>query len=182
MSKENEGYGSTLNLPATDFPMRAGLPKREPDFLTFWKEKGIYQKKLKAHAGHKKFILHDGPPYANGKIHLGHALNKILKDIILTCHFVWDNGHKTGHSTVISMTSSGVIFFLISFCPGSHPPRIALPEMGSTVSLIALSIYADIIHSRSGYVNHLGKEKISSVPDPAAPWLHRAGCLQQRRR
>ena len=100
----------------------------------------------------------------------------------LSCHFVWDNGHKTGHSTVISMTSSGVIFFLISFCPGSHPPRIALPEMGSTVSLIALSIYADIIHSRSGYVNHLGKEKISSVPDPAAPWLHRAGCLQQRRR
>ena len=94
----------------------------------------------------------------------------------LSCHFVWDNGHKTGHSTVISMTSSGVIFFLISFCPGSHPPRIALPEMGSTVSLIALSIYADIIHSRSGYVNHLGKEKISSVPDPAAPWLHRAGC------
>lgn len=83
VSKENEGYGSTLNLPATDFPMRAGLPKREPDFLTFWKEKGIYQKKLKAHAGHKKFILHDGPPYANGKIHLGHALNKILKDIIL---------------------------------------------------------------------------------------------------
>ena len=101
MSKENEGYGSTLNLPATDFPMRAGLPKREPDFLTFWKEKGIYQKKLKAHAGHKKFILHDGPPYANGKIHLGHALNKILKDIILKYKYArgFDTPYTPGWDT-----------------------------------------------------------------------------------
>ncbi len=83
VTKENEGYGSTLNLPKTDFPMRAGLPTREPGFLDFWEKNQIYKKKLERHAGHKKFILHDGPPYANGKIHMGHALNKVLKDIII---------------------------------------------------------------------------------------------------
>lgn len=72
-------YGKTLNLPETEFPMRAGLPQREPDFLKFWEENDIYGKKQALHAGHKKFVLHDGPPYANGKIHMGHALNKILK-------------------------------------------------------------------------------------------------------
>ena len=76
-------YGKTLNLPETEFPMRAGLPQREPDFLKFWEENDIYGKKQALHAGHKKFVLHDGPPYANGKIHMGHALNKILKDIIM---------------------------------------------------------------------------------------------------
>lgn len=76
-------YGKTLNLPETEFPMRAGLPQREPDFLKFWEENNIYGKKQALHAGHKKFVLHDGPPYANGKIHMGHALNKILKDIIM---------------------------------------------------------------------------------------------------
>ena len=76
-------YGKTLNLPETEFPMRAGLPQREPDFLKFWEENDIYGKKQAMHAGHKKFVLHDGPPYANGKIHMGHALNKILKDIIM---------------------------------------------------------------------------------------------------
>jgi hypothetical protein len=66
-------YSATLNLPKTDFPMRAGLPKREPDFLDFWYTNEIYEKKQKLHAGHKKFVLHDGPPYANGKIHMGHG-------------------------------------------------------------------------------------------------------------
>ena len=76
-------YSKTLNLPATDFPMRANLPNREPDFLKFWEENKIYEQKQALHAGHKKFVLHDGPPYANGKIHMGTALNKILKDIII---------------------------------------------------------------------------------------------------
>ena len=76
-------YNKTLNLPTTDFPMRAGLPKREPDFLKFWEENQIYEKKQKLHEGHKKFVLHDGPPYANGHIHMGTALNKILKDIVI---------------------------------------------------------------------------------------------------
>lgn len=76
-------YSKTLNLPETEFPMRAGLPEREPGFLKYWEENKIYEKKQELHAGHKKFVLHDGPPYANGKIHMGTALNKILKDIIM---------------------------------------------------------------------------------------------------
>ena len=76
-------YGKTLHLPQTDFPMRGNLPKREPDFLKFWQDNKIYEKRLKKRDGAPKFILHDGPPYANGKIHIGHALNKVLKDIIL---------------------------------------------------------------------------------------------------
>ena len=76
-------YSKTLNLPETEFPMRAGLPEREPEFLKYWAENKIYEKKQELHAGHKKFVLHDGPPYANGKIHMGTALNKILKDIIM---------------------------------------------------------------------------------------------------
>ena len=76
-------YSKTLNLPKTDFPMRAGLPKREPEILKFWEKNKIYEKIRKARQNSKKFILHDGPPYANGDIHLGQAFNKILKDIIV---------------------------------------------------------------------------------------------------
>jgi len=76
-------YGKTLNLPTTEFPMRAGLPEREPGFLKFWDENKIYEKKQALHAGKEKFVLHDGPPYANGRIHMGTALNKILKDIVI---------------------------------------------------------------------------------------------------
>ena len=76
-------YSKTLNLPETEFPMRANLPQREPEFQKFWAENDIYWKKQALHEGNEKFILHDGPPYANGKIHMGHALNKILKDIII---------------------------------------------------------------------------------------------------
>ena len=64
-------YSKTLNLPETEFPMRANLPQREPEFEKFWEENEIYWKKQELHAGHEKFILHDGPPYANGKIHMG---------------------------------------------------------------------------------------------------------------
>jgi isoleucyl-tRNA synthetase len=76
-------YKHTLNLPFTDFSMKANLPNREPAMLTQWQENGIYEKIREARAGAKKFILHDGPPYANGHLHCGHALNKILKDIIV---------------------------------------------------------------------------------------------------
>ncbi len=76
-------YKSTIHLPATDFPMRGDLPKREPAMLARWEEEGLYAQ-LRVHArGRPQFILHDGPPYANGAIHLGHAVNKILKDIIV---------------------------------------------------------------------------------------------------
>jgi isoleucyl-tRNA synthetase len=76
-------YRSTLNLPETPFPMRGDLPKREPGWASDWDEHGIYKKLRVARAGAPKFILHDGPPYANGQIHMGHAVNKILKDMIV---------------------------------------------------------------------------------------------------
>ncbi|HAT8881122.1 isoleucine--tRNA ligase [Legionella pneumophila] len=76
-------YKDTLNLPNTSFPMKASLSVREPEMLADWQAKGIYQKIRKARDGSKRFILHDGPPYANGHLHCGHALNKILKDIII---------------------------------------------------------------------------------------------------
>ncbi len=76
-------YDGTLNLPQTEFPMRANLPNKEPEILKFWEENSIYQQVLDKNSGQEKFILHDGPPYANGDIHLGHTLNKILKDIIV---------------------------------------------------------------------------------------------------
>ncbi len=79
-------WRETLNLPQTDFPMKGGLPKREPDMLAHWAKIGLYDK-LRADAkGREKFVLHDGPPYANGDIHIGHALNKILKDVIVRAH------------------------------------------------------------------------------------------------
>ncbi|MDQ8729099.1 isoleucine--tRNA ligase [Bradyrhizobium sp. LHD-71] len=75
-------YSKTLFLPKTDFPMRAGLPQREPDILKRWNEINLYEKLRLAAQGRTKFVLHDGPPYANGNIHIGHALNKILKDLV----------------------------------------------------------------------------------------------------
>jgi isoleucyl-tRNA synthetase len=75
-------YSQTLFLPETDFPMRAGLPAKEPEILKRWAEIDLYARIRKASAGREKFVLHDGPPYANGNIHIGHALNKILKDLV----------------------------------------------------------------------------------------------------
>ncbi len=76
-------YKSTINLPQTDFPMKAGLAEREPAMLKAWEESGLYQKLRAAAKGRPRFVLHDGPPYANGDIHIGHAVNKILKDIVV---------------------------------------------------------------------------------------------------
>ncbi|GAB4411728.1 MAG: isoleucine--tRNA ligase [Thermodesulfovibrionales bacterium] len=76
-------YKNTLNLPQTDFPMKANLAQKEPEVLKSWEEKRIYEKIQQKNRGGKHYILHDGPPYANGHIHIGHALNKILKDIIV---------------------------------------------------------------------------------------------------
>ena len=79
----SQDYNSTLNLPKTDFPMRAGLPKSEPVTLKNWEDEKIYENLMKINEGKPLFVLHDGPPYANGNIHLGTALNKILKDFIV---------------------------------------------------------------------------------------------------
>jgi isoleucyl-tRNA synthetase len=94
-------YDGTLNLPRTDFPMRANLPKREPEILEFWNEIDIYKKVQEANAGKPQFILHDGPPYANGNIHLGHTLNKVLKDIIVKFYSIsgYDSPYVPGWDT-----------------------------------------------------------------------------------
>jgi isoleucyl-tRNA synthetase len=83
MCAETTDYKSTLNLPRTDFPMRAGLPKREPDWLERWAQIGVYDRLREKAEGRTPFTLHDGPPYANGHLHIGHALNKILKDMVV---------------------------------------------------------------------------------------------------
>src|ERR1700756_4969788 len=75
-------YSATLFLPQTDFPMRAGLPHKEPELLERWRCLDIYRRLRRAAAGRARFILHDGPPYANGNVHIGTALNKILKDVV----------------------------------------------------------------------------------------------------
>ena len=82
MCADTPEYKHTLNLPRTDFPMRAGLPKREPDWLARWEKIGVYDR-LREKEGRVPFTLHDGPPYANGHLHIGHALNKILKDMVV---------------------------------------------------------------------------------------------------
>ncbi len=82
MTEPTRDYSKTLFLPKTDFPMRAGLPQKEPEILARWRELDLYEKLRAAARERAKFILHDGPPYANGNIHIGHALNKILKDVV----------------------------------------------------------------------------------------------------
>ena len=104
-----KGYKDTLNLPETDFPMRASLPRKEPERLQKWADQDIYRKILEARAGKETYILHDGPPYANGNIHMGTALNKILKDFVVKSkwmagkysHYVpgWDC-HEIGRAHV----------------------------------------------------------------------------------
>ncbi|MDR2197113.1 MAG: isoleucine--tRNA ligase [Coriobacteriales bacterium] len=78
-----QDYKDTMNLPSTDFAMRAGLPRSEPERLAKWTEMDLYHRVLRHNEGHPSYILHDGPPYANGPIHIGHAFNKVLKDIIV---------------------------------------------------------------------------------------------------
>ena len=82
MPKPEQDYSETLFLPQTEFPMRAGLPQREPEILARWQKEDLYNQLRALSKGREKFILHDGPPYANGNIHIGHALNKILKDVV----------------------------------------------------------------------------------------------------
>ena len=80
---EERDYNKTLNLPVTEFPMRAGLPTREPEALASWQKDDVYGELMKKNEGKPSYILHDGPPYANGIIHLGTALNKSLKDFVV---------------------------------------------------------------------------------------------------
>ena len=80
---EQRDYRDTVFLPKTDFPMKAGLPQKEPGILARWQDENLYEKLRDTRRGAEKFILHDGPPYANGDMHIGHALNRILKDMVV---------------------------------------------------------------------------------------------------
>ncbi len=84
--KKNDRYRDTVFLPKTDFPMKAGLPQKEPELLKRWVDNKLYERLRTESKGREKFVLHDGPPYANGNIHIGHALNKILKDLVVRTH------------------------------------------------------------------------------------------------
>lgn len=104
-------FNATLNLPKTDFPMRAGLPKREPEMLQHWEELDLYNEMLKKNEGKPRFNLHDGPPFSNGDMHLGHALNKCIKDFITRSYAMrgyytpyipgWDNHGMPIESAII---------------------------------------------------------------------------------
>ena len=104
-------YNKTICLPKPDFPMRAGLPKREPEMLKRWQEMGLYRELLKKNEGHPRFSLHDGPPFSNGDLHMGHALNKALKDFIVRSYAMrgyytpyipgWDNHGMPIESAII---------------------------------------------------------------------------------
>ena len=83
MADEKKNYKDTLNLPKTEFPMRANLSVREPEKLETWRKKDVYRKILEDREACPVYTLHDGPPYANGQIHMGTALNKILKDFVV---------------------------------------------------------------------------------------------------
>ena len=106
-----QDYNATLNLPKTDFPMRAGLPKREPEMLKHWEEQDVYNEMLKKNEGKPRFSLHDGPPFSNGNIHMGHALNKSIKDFIVRSYAMrgyytpyipgWDNHGMPIESAII---------------------------------------------------------------------------------
>ncbi|MBP5294966.1 MAG: class I tRNA ligase family protein, partial [Lachnospiraceae bacterium] len=107
----SQDFNSTLNLPKTDFPMRAGLPKREPEMLAHWESIDLYNEMLKKNEGHELFSLHDGHPFSNGAIHMGHALNKTLKDFIVRSYAMrgyytpyipgWDNHGMPIESAII---------------------------------------------------------------------------------
>src|SRR5437762_9452809 len=86
-------YRDTVHLPKTDFPMRAALSEREPAQVKAWEDEGVYEKLLEKNGKAEKFVFHDGPPYANGAIHQGHFLNKILKDLVVKYHLM--SGHET---------------------------------------------------------------------------------------
>ena len=104
-------YTSTLNLPTTEFPMRAGLPQREPETVKYWADLDLYNKMQENSKDKPLYILHDGPPFSNGNIHMGHALNKILKDFINKSHAMsgyrvpftpgWDNHGMPIESAII---------------------------------------------------------------------------------
>ena len=122
------GYRETLNLPRADFPMRADLPRREPEWLAWWEERRIYDKLRAQRRGRPVLLLHDGPPYSNAHIHMGTASNKIWKDALVRSASIlgfdspyvpgWDNHGMPIEIQVIKELRRA----------GQHPDRLALPS------------------------------------------------------
>lgn len=134
-------YKKTLNMNKSGFPMRASLPQREPAMLEHWYEMDLYHELLKKNDGKPLFALHDGPPFSNGGLHMGHALNKSLKDFMIRSAAMrgyytpyipgWDNHGMPIESAIIKRTSSTT-----RPCPSrsSAPPAMTLPSITSTCS------------------------------------------------
>ena len=130
-----QDFNKTINLPSTKFEMRAGLPKKEPKLLQDWQENHLYEELMRHNEGKPRYVLHDGPPYANGNIHMGTALNKIIKDIIVRYKNM--TGSFLGRPARISNRVLGR-FRVLSYCDlflanGLHSPLYFL--MGSPYSL-----------------------------------------------
>src|SRR3954470_12706350 len=149
---ESSDYKKTLNLPQTTFAMKANLPQNEPKRLDFWREIDIYRLLREKSAGRPKFVLHDGPPYANGRIHIGHALNKILKDVVVKSKTMmgFDSPYVPGwdcHGLPISMRSTKRSAArsgrkcrrLISPAPAASSPRSSSRSSARTSSASASS-------------------------------------------
>ena len=110
MAKNKSQYDSTLNLPKTLFEMRAGLPKKEPVMLKDWDDNDLYNQLMKHNEGKPQFILHDGPPFSNGNIHMGHALNKALKDFkALVLRIFVQYGLQTVQHFLYSLKEYGLV-------------------------------------------------------------------------
>ena len=131
-------FNETLNLPKTEFPMRAGLPKREPEMLEAWEKLDLYHELLRKNEGRPLFILHDGPPFSNGNIHMGTGLNKCLKDFIIRYKNMsgfsapytpgWDNHGMPIESAIITELRFGVPLRLPGLCRAlSGCPAAELP-------------------------------------------------------
>ena len=108
---EQRDYRDTVFLPKTDFPMKAGLPQKEPGILARWEAEGLYRQVRDSRAGREKFILHDGPPYANGDMHIGHALNHVLKDMVVRTHTLLGKDARKGGTWIDghSLASCGAV-------------------------------------------------------------------------
>ena len=126
MENDSRDYRETLNLPQTDFPMKAGLPKREPEILANWARIGLYDKLRTQGKGREKFVLHDGPPYANGDVHIGLALNKILKDVIVRSQQMMGAGSRSAVACAPAVCPCGTC-------------RLAWRRLGGKASLLGLS-------------------------------------------
>ena len=147
---QEQDYNKTLNLPVTEFPMRAGLPQREPGMRQDWDEKHLYEELMKKNEGKPLYVLHDGPPYANGDIHIGTALNKILKDIIVRYKNMtgycapyvpgWDT-HGMPIETAIQKRVSNAIPCRF---PSSGTSAGSSPCTSSTASAMSSSAWAEL--------------------------------------